>query len=216
MRSRRGKHKLKNNSAFYYLSNLGNVVPLNLFVHFEDIKKTISAYKEHFKPYTPKKEGCNRYGLSLTSRDGSLADGTGLQSLYEYNKQHGTHLDEPDFRKWTPVFNDSLSLKSAMKPFHNCMGRSHILKLNKGGFFPPHRDLLPRSFRLFVSLTSNSHYIFTLDQKNISFEQNQVYFVNTVLVHSLFSFKNESLFIVFNIDYSEEAVRGVFNNLGVR
>ena len=213
----KGKNQiLKDTNSIYLqqkLLSLGNVVPLDLNINFGETKQTISAYKEHFKPYNPRKKEYKRYGLSLTSQDGSLSGIPNLDSLYEYNKLHGTNFNEPDFRKWTSVFNDCSSLKEAMKPFHNCMGRSHILRLDKGGFSPPHRDLCGISFRLLISLSGIHSHIFILDEKRIFLEDGQLYFINTLLSHSLFSFKDGSLFVIFNIDLTEEAVKAVYNNL---
>ena len=200
----------------YKLISLGHIIPLDRYISFQEVKKTISTYQKHFKPYNPRKSGYNRYGLSLTSKDGDFSGVPDLDSLYEYNKLNDTEFDEPDFREWTPLFKSCKSLKSAMEPFHNCIGRSHILRLDKGGFFPPHRDLSQTSFRLFISLCeSPQDYVFILDEKKVFFQPHQVYFINTLLSHSLFSFTDESLFVVFNIDLNEESIEAVFNNLSV-
>ena len=125
----------------YRLSSLGNIVSLKQFVPPEAVRKSILDYKEHFKPYNPRKKGYNRYGLSITSQDGGFSGIPNLDSLVEYNKLHGTNFDEPDFRKWTPFFKDCKALREAMSPFHNFMGRSHILRLDKVGFIPPHTEI---------------------------------------------------------------------------
>ena len=198
------------------LLTLGNIIPLRKYICSTEVKKTISNYQKHFKPYNPRKVGYNRYGLSITSKDGYFSGVPDLDSLYEYNKLHGTNFDEPDFREWTPFFKNCGSLKSAVKSFHNCIGRSHILRLDKGGFFPPHRDLSYISFRLFISLCDNiQDYVFILDDKRVFFQPNQMYFINTLLSHSLFSFIDGSLFVVFNIDLNKEAVDAVFSNLSI-
>ena len=49
--------------------------------------------------YNPRKD-VNRWGLSVTSSDGTL-NGIDLDSLYEYNKEHGTDYGEKDFNKAT-------------------------------------------------------------------------------------------------------------------
>ena len=198
------------------LLSLGNMIPLGKHTCSIEVKKATSKYKDHFKPYNPRKTHYNRYGLSLTSKDGGFSGVPDLDSLYEYNKLHGTNFDEPDFRKWTAFFKDCTSLKSAVEPFHKCIGRSHILKLDRGGFFPPHRDLSYSSFRLFISLCDNKQdYVFILDDKRVFFQQNQIYFINTLLSHSLFSFIDGSLFVVFNIDLNKESVKAVFDNLSI-
>ena len=198
------------------LFSLGNIIPLELHVDYDEVERIISKYKEHFKIYNPRKEGYNRYGLSITSKDGGFSGIPDLDSLYEYNKENGTGYDEPDFREKTPFFHSCHSLKSALKPFHNFMGRSHILRLDKGGFFPPHRDMGDISFRLFISFSKIDLYSFILDEKKIFLQKNHVYCINTCLSHSLFSFENNNFFAVFNIDLSQPAVRAVFNHLLIK
>ena len=200
----------------YKLSSLGSLFTLDVKYCLDvlKVKRHISNYKEHFKPYNPRKEGYNRYGLSITSKDGGFSGIPDLDSLYEYNQLHGTQFEEKDFREWTPFFKNNESLKETMKPFHNYMGRSHILRLNKAGFFPPHRDYSTTSFRLFISLCENEEdYVFLLDDKRVFFQPGRVYFIDTLLTHSLFSFQNYVQFAVFNIDLHEEAVEAVLQNL---
>ena len=198
------------------LSSLGYlwILDTQYCLKVEDVEKNISDYVEHFKLYNPRKKNYNRYGLSLTSKDGGFSGIPDLDSLSEYNQQHGTNFDEMDFREWTPFFKNSEPLKEIMKPFHNYIGRSHILRLDKGGFFPPHRDLCHTSFRLFISLCKKEEdYVFLLDNKKVFFQPGRLYFINTLLTHSLFSFWDESLFVVFNIELSEKAIQAVLQNL---
>ena len=197
----------------YYLFVLGNIIPLDIHIDSQLVKQDISRYEEHFKPYNPRKKGYNRYGLSLTSLDGGFSGAPDLDSLYEYNKIHKTNYKESSFRKATPLFQSSVSLKTTLKPFEDSLGRSHILKLDKGGFFPPHRDLSNTSFRLFISLADSPYYTFILNEQKISFRPGQLYCLNTKLTHSLFSFENNSLFIVFNTDLSRQSLQNIYKNL---
>lgn len=200
----------------YKLSSLGSVFTLNsnYCINLEEFEKCLYNYRERFKPYNPRKKGYNRYGLSITSQDGGFSGVPELDSLYEYNQLHGTQLEESDFREWTPFFKNSEPLKEVMKPFHKYMGRSHVLQLNKAGFIPPHRDGSPTSFRLFISFCDNTEdYVFILNEKRVFFQPGRVYFINTLLSHSLFSFRDDCLFAVFNIDLCEEAVKAVLQNL---
>ena len=213
------EQKRKSLNLWPSLLSLGNVAPLDLRLNDDDpekVKESVFAYKEHFKPYNPKKSGYNRYGLSLTSKDGGFSGVPDLDSLVEYNRLNKTNWGEPDFREPTPLFKACEPLKKTLKPFTDYMGRSHILKLNKGGFFPPHRDLSFVSFRLFISLVSINDYVFILDEKKLALENYRVYFINTFLSHSLFSFKDESLFVIFNIDLTLDSLRAVFRHLLVK
>ena len=198
------------------LLSLGKVVGLQIFVDRDRINKYIASFDSDFKPYNPRKTGYNRYGLSITSLDGGFSGIPDLDSLLEYNKEHGIQYSEMDFREWTPFFKSCKELQEAMVPFHKSMGRSHILRLNRGGFFPFHRDcvsLAPECFRLLISLTEPNHFVFLLENKRVFFQPGLLYFINTQLIHSLFSFEDKSDFVVFNIDLCEDTVKAVIRNL---
>lgn len=207
---------LKQAHSNHLLLSLGKVASLRQHVNTVNLNEKIKAFEEHFKYYNPRKKGYNRYGLSLTSKDGGFSGIPDLDSLLEYNRENGTNLNETDFRKRTPFFKACEELQKIMQPFHEFIGRSHILRLNKGGFFPFHRDgmdFVPKSFRLFISLSSCNQFVFLLDDERMLFEPGRLYFINTQLVHCLFSFEDKSDFVVFNIDLSEKSVKTVVNNL---
>ena len=196
------------------LSLLGSLVPLNCFVDLTEIKQSLKSYERHFKPYNPRKAGHARFGLSITSLDGGFSGIPNLDSLFEYNKLHHTSFDEPDFRVQTDFFKNCGTLYSCLKPFHDFMGRSHILRLDRGGFFPPHRDLSESSFRAFISLCEGANdFCFILDEKKIFFKPGQLYFIQTMLSHSLFSFVDGAHFALFNIDVKKEAISALFEHL---
>ena len=198
------------------LSLLGNVIPLKLSVDCNQIIKSISKYKQHIKPYNPKKKGLNRYGLSITSLDGGFTGVPDLDCLLEYNKVNQTNFMESDFRKWTPFFQNCDTLKTTLEPFHKYIARSHILKLNKGGFFPTHRDMAFFVFRLFIPISNSTDYVFILDEKQQFFEKCKVYVINTWLRHSLFSFTDNTLFTIFNIDLKTETLDILLDHLDER
>ena len=200
------------------LLSLGNLIALNKQrqVRVSVVKKHIFSFEQHFKPYNPRKSGHNRFGLSITSQDGGFSGVPDLDSLSEYNKEKNTNLDENDFKEWTPFFETCKELKEMMTPFHKHIWRSHILRLNRGGFFPFHRDsvtLVPQSFRLLISFAYPDNFVCLLENKRIFFNPGQLYFMNTQLMHSLFSYEDKSDFAVFNIELCEESVKAVINNL---
>ena len=204
------------------LLSLGKTVVLKKVLSEEDqsyINKQIFSFEQHFKPYNPRKLGYNRYGLSITSLDGGFSGVPNLDSLREYNKEHNTNLSENDFREWTPFFKTCTALQDITAPFHKYMGRSHILRLNKGGFSPFHRDsitLIPESFRLLISFSHFDRFVFLLDNERVYFEPGRLYFVNTRLTHGLFSFSDKSDLAVFNIDLCEGSVRAVISHLAFK
>ena len=55
------------------------------------------------------------------------------------SKQHNTSITEANINVKTPVARD-LSVIQPLLNIFDTLGRSHFIRLNKGGFFPPHRD----------------------------------------------------------------------------
>ena len=199
----------------HLLLSLGNVVELKRTLSAAAVQKDILKFENYFKPYNPRKPGHNRYGLSITSLDGGFSGKPDLDSLTEYNKENNTRWNEDDFRKKTPFFEKCQALKEITAPWTQSMCRSHVLRLNKGGFFPFHRDSIyptPQNFRLLIALAHPNHFVFLLENKRIFFEPGRLYFLNTRLIHSLFSYQNKTDFLVFNIDLQEESAAAVLKN----
>lgn len=160
--------------------------------------------------YNPRKD-INRYGLSITSLDGGLSGVPDLDSLLEYNFQHGTKYREKDFREPTPVYFWP-SLKAILDPIQKHIFRSHILRIDIGGFFPPHRDFYGRrvdSFRIIIPLLNCNppNFTFLHEDKILNWQEGHMYFVDTAKLHYLFNTnRNPAYMIVLNVDLHEEAI----------
>lgn len=198
-----------------YLNSLGDVVPLTTFVDIRNLLKELEPFEKDWVRYNPHKGANPRWGLSLTSLDGGLSGKPDLYSLKEYNQLNKTSFREDEFKTFTPVYNASMELQRAvpMVTPGTPLGRSHILRMGQGGFFPPHRDnalTSPECFRLFVSLTYDfESYAFVLNDRKYIFEGGVFYLINTTLSHSLTSFKDYNQFMVFNIPLTVENVEHV-------
>ena len=187
----------------------GSVYSLKLFM--KNSKAFVDWSEDNFDyvKYNPRKK-VNREGLSITSLDGGVTGIPDLDSLYEYNSDNNTSYTESDFKIKTPVF-DYPDLQKTIGVFEKHMFRTHILKLNPGGFFPPHRDLVSDfdSFRIIVPLLNvNPPYAnFVVDGVIRHWEEGVLYFVDTAKLHYLF---NSSFFpsywIVVNVQTNEESV----------
>lgn len=167
--------------------------------------------------YNPRKI-ISRYGLSVTSLDGSVSGIPDLDSLHEYNTEHNTSYKERDFKVFTEVYNNN-DLQKCLKDFEKDIYRTHILKLDSGGFFPPHRDIQGQNFthfRLIVPLENVNppSFNFIIDGKNYYWQPGKMYFVNTAKIHYLFncSFK-PSYWLIINLDVNLENVNKVLNNV---
>ena len=204
--------------SYNSLLSFGDLIPLKLKC---DVKKLFDETEEFvYLKYNPRKN-IERYGLSITSLDGSL-NGIDLDSIKEYNKENNTNYDELSFNELTSVYYDSEEIQKIVNPFLGHIGRSHILHLPEGGYFPPHRDLPvyveeQNSLRILVPLKGCNppDMYFMYEDKPLHFEHGRAYFLNTNKAHNLFSFK-ESYMIVLNIKTSEEIYNIIGNNFQAR
>ena len=200
--------------SYNSLLSFGDLIPLKLKC---DVKKLFDETEEFvYLKYNPRKN-IERYGLSITSLDGSL-NGIDLDSIKEYNKENNTEYDELSFNKFTDVYNISSEIQKIVEPFKNHIGRSHILHLAKGGYFPPHRDLpvyveQQNSLRVLIPLKGCNppDMYFMYEDKPLHFEHGRAYFLNTNKAHNLFAFK-DSYMIVLNIKTSEQVYQILGNN----
>ena len=198
--------------SYNSLLSFGDLIPLKLKC---DVKKLFDETEKFvYLKYNPRKD-IERYGLSITSLDGSL-NGVDLDSIKEYNKENNTEYDELSFNKFTEVYHTSSEIQKIVEPFKDHIGRSHILSLQEGGYFPPHRDLpvyveQQNSLRILVPLKGCNppDMYFMYEDKPLHFEHGRAYFLNTNKSHNLFSFKGSEM-IVLNIKTNEE----VYNIIG--
>ena len=191
------------------LLSFGDKIELNLFCNVENLLKEIKDFQWH--QYNPRKE-MNRHGLSVTSLDGKLG-GVDLDSLYEYNKINNTNYTELSFRTKTEVYYKSKELQTIIQPLDPWVCRTHLLKLSRGGYFPPHRDWLGKSpqesLRIIVFLHQciPNHFYFIYDGLILnSLKHGQAYFINTNKEHSLFSFSDDVIMLVINLECTEESL----------
>jgi len=204
--------------SYNSLLSFGDLIPLKLKC---DVKKLFDETEEFvYLKYNPRKN-IERYGLSITSLDGSL-NGIDLDSIKEYNKENNTEYDELSFNKFTEVYNVSSEIQKIVEPFKNHIGRSHILHLAEGGYFLPHRDLpvyveQQNSLRVLIPLKGCNppDMYFMYEDKPLHFEHGRAYFLNTNKSHNLFAFK-DSYMIVLNIKTSEEVYQILGDNFQAR
>ena len=201
--------------SYTSLLSFGDFISLKLKC---DVKKLFDEIKQFsFSQYNPRKD-IKRYGLSITSLDGSI-NGIDLDSIKDYNAENKTEYDELSFNKLTDVYYSSNEIQKVVKPFIKHLGRSHILYLPEGGYFPPHRDLPvyyegQNSLRVLIPLKGCNppDLYFMYENKPLYFEHGRAYFLNTNKSHNLFSFNN-SYMIVLNVKTSEEIFKIIGNNL---
>ena len=204
--------------SYNSLLSFGDLIPLKIRC---DVKKLFNEVKDFkYLQYNPRKD-IKRYGLSITSLDGNI-DGVDLDSIKEYNKENNTEYDELSFQTFTSVYYESQEIQKITEPFLGHIGRSHILYLPEGGYFPPHRDLpvyveQQNSLRVLVPLKSCNppDMYFMYEDKPLHFEHGRAYFLNTNKAHNLFAFK-DSYMIVLNIKTSEKVYQILGDNFQAR
>lgn len=196
------------------LARYGDSYALSLGLDTTKLLKNLEVYQDDWVQYNPRKN-IPREGLSVTSLDGGLSGVPDLDSIREYNIQNNLSLDETSFTTKTEVWD---LVKSALEPFKDNLGRTHIIKMPKTGCFPTHRDDYVRenkSFRLFLPIDKCNppDTYFILNKNILNFMQGHVYFLDTCKEHVVFTCGETSMFLVANIILNEDSVDAVLNNL---
>ena len=203
-------------SQFFYstLSSLGEFCPLDIDFDSSLLRKQLKPYLDKWVPYNRSKPGYKRYGLSLFSLDGGTSGEVDINSIFEYNKKNQTDYTELSFRTPTSYWKELSSLSEPLKGLEKSLGRSHLIRLDNGGFFPPHRDLGKDAFRLISFFNSDPDFFtFILDDKKIFFVTDRLYLFDAKKTHSLFSFKDNAIILVLNVEYNKDTMSFVFENL---
>lgn len=193
----------------------GQFIPLT--IHCNPFTLLNEVNKFEFAQYNPSKPQNPRLGLSITSIDGNM-NGIDLESIPEYREKTGLQIHETSFTELTDVYYSSKEVKSIVDPFKKWLGRTHVLNIRKGGYFPPHRDDIGDdeqvSFRVIVPLSNCNppDLYFIHGNETLHFENGRAYFLNTNLAHSVFSFSDDCMMIVMNIICCEESINSVIKN----
>lgn len=188
-----------------FITHFGNVIELD-FPEW-NIKKINDIVSKHpgWKPYQAHKAGNNRFGLSVTSLDGGFSGEPDLMSLKEYRAITGKGHTEADFKLRTNVVEFLPELNTLLDFFEPNLGRTHFLRLDRGGFFPPHRDngfmTNIESFRILVPIMGFgiNDMKWIQEEQVLNLRVGTTYFINTTRSHSLFSFVDNCLMLVLNV-----------------
>jgi hypothetical protein len=188
-----------------------------------DLVKTKAILDQHqgWKQYNPRKSN-NRQGLSVTSLDGGFSGVPDLDSLLEYNKENNTNLNELDFKSRTSIVNHINHLNPMLDEFPRDLGRCHFIRLNAGGFFPPHRDnglaVPSTSFRIIVPLTNTGkhHWKWIQQDRILPMESGRTYCINTTKEHSVFSFVDNCCMLVLNVLATPASISTVTKHARIR
>jgi len=180
--------------------------------HFNSYKllKEIEQFSDDWKPYNPKKPN-NRWGLSVTSIDGELSGIPDLTSLRDYELQTGKKVQNIDLNVPTEVYKQSEELQNILKPYLPWLTRCHFLRMDRGGFFPDHFDIVQAGnyaadeIRL-VGFVNVDEYNFKwiYDDKIINKNNGTLWYFNASKRHSVFSTKDGMMLLVVCLGHWEE------------
>lgn len=187
-----------------FFSLFGDVCELSVTTPTTDL----ATLQEFTWPrYNPRKLDNNRWGLPITSLDGSMSGIPDLDSLKEYNKLHNTSYKETDFKTFTQAAEWS-NVRKFLSGFEE-IGRCHYIKLNAGGFFPWHRDgasAEQTSIRLICPLIyDDTGLVWLQERTQLQFKTGRWVAINTAKTHAVFAFMPQ-MFIVANVPNTERNV----------
>jgi len=192
----------------------GQKFPTTLYKEPQKIIQELETFSQEWKPYNPRKKVA-REGLSVTSLDGGLSGIPDLDSVREYCIEHQIRLTEMSFNKETIVADIA---RPYLEPFEGHVGRTHFIRMDKGGHFPPHRDWQNgpdlEVFRIFVPISrcNPPETFFMLEREPLVFEHGRAYFINTCMEHTVFSCY-PSLFLVMNIEINEQTTKTLLKSM---
>lgn len=204
----------------YHLAQFGDQFPIQRKVNLNDLMGDLEDFKDKWAPYNPRKHWIKREGLCILNERGECGPGPALDSIREYNAEHGTSFTERDFNVPTDFYYHSKAIRDLTKGMMDWCIRSHFLKLPPGGFFPPHRDHglgEQTTFRIIVPIENcnppDSRFI--IEDTSLYWEHGRMYFVNTAKQHSLFNAtaSYDSIWLVINAIVCDESVEFISKNL---
>ena len=200
-----------NNNLYSSILQYGQKFPTTLYMDPQKIQENLETFSQEWKPYNPRKKVA-REGLSVTSLDGGLSGIPDLDSIREYCIKHQVLLGEHSFNQETPVAD---IVRTYLDPFKGHVGRSHFIRMGKGGHFPPHRDDhrgTVDNMRLLVPIENMNppRTFFMMEREVLQFEMGRAYFINTCMEHTVFSCY-PSLFLVMNITVNEDTIQTLLN-----
>ena len=200
------------------LCNMGNTIKLKWKINEHEIIEQLEQFKDNWCPYNVKKDANNnRWGLPITSHSGDVMDNYHLNSFGYMQKYHDVEMKEENFTTPTEVYNKIPELAKLVDAFAPDIGRVHLLRVDQGGFFPPHRDFPgvgPEWMRLLCVFgkCKPENFVHMLDGKPMYPDPGYLYFVNFQLDHSVFSFSDGLYALILTVKVNDRVHDLIINN----
>lgn len=184
--------------------------PLDFKINVKKFMDEVEPFNDKWVPYL-RREGImnDREGLCLMGLEGDKMNDS--LSMPEACRRMGKYLSELDFCHKTDLYEPMTSLHELLD-FWQPLGRTMLVKANKGGFFPPHKDhpLLNRDCFRIVAFPSHhvthSQYEWEMEYTKVPIEPGGVYYVDTRKTHRTHSWYNDSIHLVMNVPKTWENV----------
>ena len=200
------------------LCNMGNTIKLKWKINEHEVIEQLEQFKDNWCPYNVKKDANNnRWGLPITSHSGDVMDNYHLNSFGYMQKYHDVEMKEENFTTPTEVYNKIPELAKLVDAFAPDIGRVHLLRVDQGGFFPPHRDFPgvgPEWMRLLCVFgkCKPENFVHMLDGKPMYPDPGYLYFVNFQLDHSVFSFSDGLYALILTVKVNDRVHDLIINN----
>ena len=200
------------------LCNMGDTVKLKFNFDPHKTLDQLEEFQDNWCPYNVKKDKVNnRWGLPLTSHTGDVLDNYHMNSFGYMQKYHNVEMREENFTTPTEAYHKLTELSPIIEQFRPDIGRVHLLRVDQGGFFPPHRDFVgisPEYFRLLAVFgkCKPENYVQMIDGRPIYPEPGFLYFVNFQLDHSVFSFSDGLYSLILTVKLNQNSYDLVTKN----
>jgi hypothetical protein len=164
--------------------------------------KEVNLYKDKWRPYLQRPGFVNdREGLLLWGLEGDSCNDS-LSMPEARRRTENPNLKESEFCYPTQFYKDIPCLHRICEYFAP-LGRTYIVKANKGSFFPPHKDfpLISRDcFRIVCFWGNTTEYSWETDSQKLIIQSGNTYYVDTRKTHQTHMWGEEpSYHLIMNI-----------------
>lgn len=200
------------------LCHLGNYVKLKWQINSHEVEKQLAQFDDKWVRQNGLKDPTNnRWALPITSNSGSVDDTIHLGSFGHMKNALKVEMKESNFVTPTEVYHAIPELGKLVDLFDPDIGRVHLLRVDRGGFFPPHRDFQgtsPEYLRLLCVFgkCSPENYAQIVDGQLIYPESGWLYFANVQLDHSVFSFSDGLYCLILTVKLNQRTHDIIMSN----
>lgn len=196
------------------LSALDFWEPLKQKVKEKEFTSQLEMYNNNWIPYL-RKEGImnDREGMLLSGLEGDSY--TDSLSMPEAIKRTGKYLYDKDFKYPTELYKNLTCLHPVLETFAP-LGRTMLIKMNKGSFFVPHKDdpyLTRDCFRIAAFFGNIRDFEWEMCGQKVDIEPGRFYYIDTRKTHRTHAWQHSSIHLIVNIPKTWENVMKLTTNL---